>query len=149
MTSGHKTSEFKISMLALAICGVVVIMQAHAGKLDSMGALGVVGAAVALLYKKSRVKAKSAEDNKPKPPASTGPVMLFLAIGLSMAGCVVNVPAETAEAASQLRADFRVYKNNVAPVSTSAIERAKVDALGIAIDGNLGLLERLTREGSQ
>ena len=64
-----------------------------------------------------------------------------------MTGCVINVPAETAEAARQLRDDFRVYKANVAPVSTSSLERARVGVLGVAIDGNLGLLEQLTAKG--
>ena len=143
-TPGFKTSEFWVSLLALSICGVVVVHQVFAGKLDSMGALGVVGAAVALLYKSKRIKAKSGNQPPPAPPVK--PLVILIALSL-MAGCVVNVPAETAEAARQLRDDFRVYKANVAPVSTHSPERAKVEALGVVIDGNLGLLGQLTAKG--
>ena len=143
-TPGYKTSEFWVSLLALSICGVVVIHQVFAGKLDSMGALGVVGAAVALLYKSKRIKAKSGNQLPPAPTVK--PLAIFLALSF-MTGCVINVPAETAEAARQLRDDFRVYKANVAPVSTSSLERARVGGLGVAIDGNLGLLEQLTAKG--
>lgn len=142
---GIYTSEFWVSMLALSVAGLVVIHQVHYGKLDAMGALGVLGAAIALLYKSKRERVKSQSEDKPKPPV--GPAAGLILSLVILSGCVVNVPQETADAAARIREDFAIYRANVAPINTSTAEAIKTDDLGILIDKNLKLLSRLTAEG--
>lgn len=152
---GVRTSEFAISVIAMLICGAVVILQVHAGKLDALGAIGAVGAAVSLLYanKRKRVKAKDDDDkNKPPPsPPPTGAVAASALVGLSLflSACVVNVPRVVAYNANVIREDFVTYRENVAPVTTDAGERRQVVLLGELIERNLGRLEELARKGSE
>jgi len=143
-----ETSEFWLSLVAMLICGTCVVVEVAQGKLDSMGALGVVSAAVALLYsaKRKSVKAK-AEADKPKPPTGAGPAAVLL-VGLALTtACVVNVPQEVADNAAGIRDSFKDYRSAVAPITTDLAKDVKVRALGATIEKNLELLEELARKG--
>ena len=143
----YKTSEWWVSVIAMLIAGTVVVMEVHAGKLDSMGALGVIGAAVAMFYTSKRKAAKS--EDKPIPPSVPPAALLLLTLALAT-GCVVNVPTEVADSARALRQDFGVYRSLVIPADVAgSVTATKTQLLGVAIEQNLSLLEELAVKGSR